>query len=568
MAANGRILRSGVLICVIALLLLPIGAGLWKTVLAAFGQVQVLGIALPPLTPWAELLGQPGFGRSVAVTLFTGLASTALALVLAFALTGAVYHRLVGARGARWLAPFLSVPHAALAIGLAFVLAPSGWIARALAPVFGWAAPPGVILVGDPMGWGLIIGLTIKEVPFLVLMILAALSQIPLRQTFAVGRALGYGRGLVWMKIVVPQLWPLIRLPVMVVLAYALSVVDMALILGPSHPPTLSVLLTRLFSSPDLTQIAPASAGAVLQLSLVLAAFLVLWGAERGARRIGLWWLRAGGRGSSAEPLLRAGTALAVGLAIIGALALLALAVWSFAFRWAWPDPLPQSWSTRAWQTAAQSWSGHLNHTLVLALVSVSASLALAIAWLEGEDRGRLSRTRWAQAFVYVPLLVPQIAFLPGLNGLFLQAGLSGNVMAVAWAHALFVFPYVMITLSGPWRAVDDRLPRIAAALGAGPWRRLIAVKLPVLLAPLAAAAAVGIAVSVAQYLPTLFIGGGRVATITTEAVALSSGADRRITAVYASLQAGLPLLVYAAAFAVPALVYRNRRALLAEALA
>ena len=37
-------------------------------------------------------------------------------------------------------------------------------------------------------------------------------------------------------------------------------------------------------------------------------------------------------------------------------------------------------------------------------------------------------------------------------------------------------------------------------------------------------AAAVGFAVSVGQYLPTLLIGAGRLPTITTEAVALASG--------------------------------------------
>ncbi len=53
---------------------------------------------------------------------------------------------------------------------------------------------------------------------------------------------------------------------------------------------------------------------------------------------------------------------------------------------------------------------------------------------------------------------------------------------------------------------------------------------------------AVGCAVSVDQYLPTLFAGGGRVATLTTEAVTLSSGADPCIMVVYAFMQAGIPL--------------------------
>ncbi len=49
-------------------------------------------------------------------------------------------------------------------------------------------------------------------------------------------------------------------------------------------------------------------------------------------------------------------------------------------------------------------------------------------------------------------------------------------------------------------------------------------------------------------------------ATLTTEAVALASGADRRVTAAHAFAQGALPLLAFAAAVAVPAWLHRNRR--------
>ena len=62
---------------------------------------------------------------------------------------------------------------------------------------------------------------------------------------------------------------------------------------------------------------------------------------------------------------------------------------------------------------------------------------------------------------------------------------------------------------------------------------------------------------------PTLFLGAGRIATLTTEAVTLSSSADRRIVGTYASLQAALPFAAYALALALPRLIFRNRRALL-----
>jgi tetratricopeptide (TPR) repeat protein len=54
----------------------------------------------------------------------------------------------------------------------------------------------------------------------------------------------------------------------------------------------------------------------------------------------------------------------------------------------------------------------------------------------------------------------------------------------------------------------------------------------------------------------------GRIATLTTEAVTLSSGADRRILGVYATLQALLPLGFYFAALVLPGIILRNRRGL------
>ncbi|WP_411958537.1 hypothetical protein [Paracoccus homiensis] len=155
------------------------------------------------------------------------------------------------------------------------------------------------------------------------------------------------------------------------------------------------------------------------------------------------------------------------------------------------------------------------------------------------------------RAAVALPLVLPQLSILIGLSGLLLRADLP-PMAAVIWGHVLFVFPYLVIALAGPWAALDPRLTRTAASLGVGPWGRLWRVKLPVLTAPLSLAAALGFAVSIAQYLPTLFLGGGRVATLTTEAVALSSGSDRRVAAVHATLQAGLPWLIYLAALILP----------------
>lgn len=73
-------------------------------------------------------------------------------------------------------------------------------------------------------------------------------------------------------------------------------------------------------------------------------------------------------------------------------------------------------------------------------------------------------------------------------------------------------------------------------------------VKWPLLRAALAASLALGFAVSVAQYLPTLYVGAGRFNTVTTEAVTLAAGGQRSLSAAYAWLQWLLPVLMFALA--------------------
>src|SRR5262249_30741783 len=153
----------------------------------------------------------------------------------------------------------------------------------------------------------------------------------------------------------------------------------------------------------------------------------------------------------------------------------------------------------------------------------------------------RSARARGAQVLwlLYLPLLVPQVAFLFGTQVLLVRLGLDATLHAVIWAHLIFVLPYMFLSLADPWRAFDVRYT------GSARWRVLLRVKLPILLKPLLIACAVAFAVSVGQYLPTLFAGSGRVATLTTEAVTLSGGADRRVIGTWALMQSVLPWLGY-----------------------
>ncbi|HPM67668.1 MAG TPA: ABC transporter permease, partial [Piscinibacter sp.] len=99
------------------------------------------------------------------------------------------------------------------------------------------------------------------------------------------------------------------------------------------------------------------------------------------------------------------------------------------------------------------------------------------------------------------------------------------------------------------YRGFDARYEQTARALGRSRAAFLLRIKWPMLLAPIASAAAVGFAVSVAQYLSTQFVGAGRHATVTTEALTLASGGQRTLMAAFALLQALLPALAFGGAW-------------------
>jgi putative thiamine transport system permease protein len=286
---------------------------------------------------------------------------------------------------------------------------------------------------------------------------------------------------------------------------------------------------------------------------VLVAGVIAFWcAAERALRTAWQHFVGGGARhvvGRFGRRMVAAAGSLALAAS---ALSIVAMLIWSFAARWRYPDALPSQWTIATWRNLVAGFASDLATTAFLAGISASLAVLLALACLENERRRHRGMTARGLWLIYLPLLLPQISFLFGAQQLFVVAGIDATMAAVAWSHLFFVLPYVFLTIADPYRAVDERYRRSAACLGAGPARLFFAVMLPLVARPVAIAFAIGAAVSVAQYLPTLFAGGGRIATLTTEAVSLASGGDRRIVGAYVAMQASLPLLLFALALVMP----------------
>jgi putative thiamine transport system permease protein len=545
---------------VLAMIGLPILAGLAGTVGPAFGLLPALGGGHLTLDHFAELAAQPHLSRSALISFATAIVTTGVSLVLVMLFTAGYAGTRMFSRIQHLVSPLLAIPHAAAAFGLAFLVAPSGLALRLVSPgLTGYGSPPDWLVPQDPLGLTMMAGLIVKEMPFLFLVTLAALPQVPLVQARQLSASLGYGRIRGFLISVWPLLYRQIRLPVFAVLAYASSVVDVAMILGPALPAPLAVRITEWMADSDLQMRFLASAGALLQFALTVAA-MVTWLVLEQIGSVLLRWMSRSGVRKADDRLLRRSACAAMTLS--AALVFLGLAVlflWSIAGLWPFPALLPGSVTFQAWMRALPQAGDAIATTISLASSSAAIALLFSIGLLW---QGGVRDSRAFSSVLYLPLIVPQLCFVFGLQILSVALGFDASFALLLFVHLIFVLPYVTLSLSQPWQALDQRYETLAAGLGKSPLQVLLHVRMPLLTRACLTAFAVGFAVSAGLYLPTLLIGAGRIVTITTEAVALSSGGDRRAIGIYALLQTLVPFGGFLIASLVPHLLFRDRRAM------
>ena len=361
-----------------------------------------------------------------------------------------------------------------------------------------------------------------------------------------------------------PQLLARLDAPLLAVLAYGLTVVDVALVIGPTTPPTLAVLSWQWLQDASALQNAQGAAAAWTLAGAVVICATVAWAALNAP----LWrhWRTRGATPNEHQPRAHAvlstpaanlrqaaipyapaiprAAPRAAGGARIGTLAnaalplvylavLAALLLGSLIGTWPFPDLLPTRWSLAAWHSVRDS-AGTVWTTLWLATASAACALLWVVAWLE------LAPVQWQQRMqnlAYAPLVLPSLLWVVGLHRLALHWGLDATATGVWMAHTLACLPYVLLSTVGAYGGFDRRYAQLAASLGHTHWHFLLRVKWPLLRATLVWGFAVGFSVSVAQYLPTLYVGAGRFATVTTEAVTLAAGGQRSLMAAFAWLQ-------------------------------
>ncbi|NVO06529.1 MAG: ABC transporter permease, partial [Rhodoferax sp.] len=310
---------------------------------------------------WQDGQTLPAWGMA----LWTGLASAALATaasawLLSLCAQASALQALLRHQG--WL---LAVPHVAFAMGLVLWIAPSGWLLRLLSPwATGLQAPPPWPTTQDPWGLGLMAVLALKETPFLLW---AASSHLlrpdvaqRLQRELQLAASFGYGARAAWWHIVWPQLLPRMAAPLLAVLAYSLTVVDVALVIGPTSPPTLAVLTWQWLQDASSQENAKGAAAAwALAATVALCAGLAwallqapLW-RRRRTRGLPMEGPAAARRSAGVGRPMASRASAALTSIYLGVLA--ALLLGSFTGTWPFPDLHPTLWAAAGWRTVAES---------------------------------------------------------------------------------------------------------------------------------------------------------------------------------------------------------------------
>ncbi|MGS2721136.1 ABC transporter permease [Paraglaciecola aestuariivivens] len=503
----------GLLVAFFSLLpLVGVLAGLWPSVSISWADIQTF-------------YAYQGLVQSAVTSLGVAIFSSLLAFYLAFLVFSQLYQLKGLANFEKHLIPLLSLPHIAIAVGLVFIFSDGGVF-------FSQLGLPRKSLVT------LIFAIVIKEVPFFLLILGAISRQLPIQAWLLQGRALGYQSVPAWWLLVFPKMLHQGRLALIAATAYTLSVVDLSMLVGPNVPELFAVSVYRWQSSFAAGDQTLAFLANVLLILLLAVAVGILYVHEKLLCN-GLKLCAIKGRILSMAIWHRAATFWLPITALLSVLIILVFGLWSLGYG------TVTAWSTLSFSLWQQEWwfaSQALLDALYIALSS--GLIGLLLAWSALEIQKYLNHYL-PDYFWLLAIILPQLSMVMGWQVLHLNLQGQYHMGWVVCAHVPFTFAYAYLVLKGPFLSINPGYEWVAASFGYNKWQTCLHVRLSLLLPALTRAFAIVFSVSIAQYIPTLLIGAGRVSTITTESVAIATGSQQDLIAIYMLMQASLPFLVF-----------------------
>ena len=528
----------------------PIICGFLGFFLPSFNYLPILGKGDFNLNYFYISMNIPGIYKSIILSIFTGLVSTILALffsqvILLYLFKTKVYNfiKII-------ISPLIALPHITMAIGLIFLLSPSGLLLRSVSPwLTGFDRPPNSYIFPDEYGFLLILGLMLKEIPFLILVSLSALREFSSTKFFDLGKSFQHSSFSTWFLLIFPIIYKKIRLVVFIIIAFSASVVDMSLLLAPSTPSTLSVRILQIFQSSDMDSFFVASNLSLFQLLIIIVLFMIWIILEKIIKLKYFYIFFIKITSFKSEILKFLILCFGISVFLLSFMGIICSILWGFSENWYFPNFFPNNLNIDNFSSFYGDHKSLIFISIFIPLIVSLLSTFLTITWVELLDYLNIKKTQF-EWIIFFPLFIPQISFLIGIQSFIIFFNYNSFLIPLIFVQLFYVIPYCFIILAPAIREVKSDYINIASSLGKNRIVRLFKIKIPLVLSSFMTSFAIGMIVSFAMYIPVYFIGAGRVTTLTVEALNLALSGSKQDLGIATFFQILFPtLLLFTVAF-------------------
>ncbi|MGZ8391904.1 MAG: ABC transporter permease [Gemmatimonadales bacterium] len=371
--------------------------------------------------------------------------------------------------------------------------------------------------------------------------------------TLEAAASLGAGRWRTLRRVVLPLLYPTLGGAALLTFMTSLASFSAPYIFGGGfRVMTTQIVATRLNGDNELAMIET--------VSLTLVALIALW-LLRGSRVLDN---AAGGSKGTAPMRVRVQSrnarvvlgVLGWGLAVLLLLPHLTLFLVSFVPLGTWTtEPLPPAYTWRNYLTLVEDpvRARPLLNSLWLALASTVAAVVIAVAAGVLTVRRRVRGRGAIEALLALPWAVPGTVFAIALATAFsIRAPLAGRFVLIGtlWilplAYLVRNLPITSRAILAGFRSLDPSLDEAAATLGAGRWRTLRRVTLPLLRPAIVAGASLAFVTAFGDFVTSIMLYTYDTRPISLEILSSLRQSDVGVAAAYGVVLMAVSAAVFA----------------------